>query len=353
MSNVKNILEKIEAGNASWNDYSDLLKKDIELELLFKHAHTIRTQNFGNYLKIYIPDKRFPAISITGNSCALECEHCDKHYLENMKPITEPKDLENFLLKHASNNGVGVLLSGGCEVDGSVPLIEYLDVVKNVKNKTDLVINTHTGLLNEETAQKLADAKVDIVSFDINMDEEVVQHIYHLNKNLSDYRKAVEILKKYNLNIVPHVCIGLHYGNLNKEIESIKFIKENIKNPSLIVLIALIPPKDQEDKRVKFSNPDPKDIAKVISIIRLIFPKTEISLGCMRPRGNLKFEIEKYAILAGVNRIEIPSTQTLSWAKEQFPNLSFKFFSACCAIPEKYEKFSKSFDKDIKRYLKI
>jgi uncharacterized radical SAM superfamily protein len=350
MRRITEIYSKIEAENASWRDYSDFLELNSEdLDLFFKLAQKIKFRYFGNKLKIYIPNKRFPAISITGDECALKCEHCNEKYLKSMKPILNKVSLEKFLINLYQNGGTGALISGGCEPNGTVPLYDFLDSIKKVKAQTNLIINTHTGLLNEMTAKKLAEAKIDIVSFDINMDEEIVSEIYHLRKNLSDYEDAVKILKKYKLNIVPHLCVGLYYGRIHKELQSIKFIKESGINPSLIVIIALIPPKQSK----KFLRPKPIDIAKVIALIRYIFPKTEISLGCMRPRGDIKVEVEKLAIKAGITRIEIPSSKTLSWLKHRQPDIKFGFYSACCAIPQEFEKFTISNKSEIKRYLKL
>ncbi len=352
MNDVKELLNKIKLENASWEDYSKFLnlKEENGLDSFFDLAHEITKKKFGNILKIYKPDKRFPAISITGGECALECSHCNKKYLDSMKPILKNKDLEDFLMELAKDNGVGVLISGGCEPDGTVPLINFLDTIKKVKSQTNLIINTHTGLLNEETAKKLAEAKVDIISFDVNMDEEIVKNIYHLNKDLSEYKKAVNLLKFHKLNIVPHICIGLYYGKIHKELDSIKFIKESGIDPSLIVIIALIPPKFTEEL---FETPNPIDIAKVIATLRFVFPHAELSLGCMRPRGNIKIEIEKYALRAGITRIEIPSKKSLVWLKDFDPQVKFKFISACCAIPQKFEKFALSKESDIKNYLNI
>ncbi len=351
MSKTKDLLDRIKSGNTTWSDYSKFLELDVnDLEPFFNLANKITLQNFENQLKIYTPNKRFPAISITGSECALGCEHCDKKYLKGMKPLQNNADLENYLTELSKNNGVGALISGGCDPDGAVPLIGFLDTVKKVKDQTNLIINVHTGLLNEETAKKLAEANVDIISFDINMDNEVIKDIYHLNKELDDYKRAVSLLKKYNLNIVPHICVGLYYGRLHKELESIKFLKEI--NPSLIVLIALIPPKSSKEyKKTKFETPKPIDIAKIVATIRFLSPKTEISLGCMRPRKNLKIEIEKYAVRAGITRIENPSKKTINWVKKRNPEVKFKFYSSCCAIPKKFEKFSESSEKEIKRYL--
>ncbi len=351
MSKAQELYDKIKSGSASWLDFSSFLDLKAEvLEPFFNLAQQITRKNFGNVLKIYNPTKRFPAISITGSECALKCEHCDRKYLNGMIQITENNDLEKFLLDLNKNGGVGALISGGSELDGSVPLLNFLDAIKKIKTKTNLIINTHTGLLNEETAKKLANANVDIISFDINMDEEIIKNIYHLDIELNEYKRAIDLLKKYNLNIVPHICIGLYYGKLHKELESIRFIKEAEINPSLIVLIVLIPPKDS---RVRFEMPQPVEVAKVIATLRFIFPDTEISLGCMRPRGNIKTEVEKYALKAGITRIEIPSKETLTWLKSHNSKVQFKFFSACCAIPKKYERLAVSKDSDIKRYLFI
>jgi uncharacterized radical SAM superfamily protein len=351
MNNLEELLDKFKLGSANWGDYSSMLNlEESQLEAFFKLAKNITSRYFGNILKIYIPDKRFPAISVTGRECALHCDHCNKKYLGEMKAIMNNSDLEAFLLEHVNNQGVGVLISGGCDSDGSIPLYKFIDTIKKIKNQTNLIINTHTGLLDERTAQKLAEANVDIISFDINMDQEIIRNIYHLEKDLNDYKQAVDILKKYNLNIVPHICVGLYYGKLHKELESLKFIKNFLKEPELIVIIALIPPKFPNNK---FERPKPIDIAKIITTVRFLFPETEISLGCMRPRGEIKIEIEKYAINSGITRIEIPSKKTLQWLKKIHSEVDLQFYSACCAIPSKYEQQAKSKKSDIKRYLTI
>jgi len=351
MNKTQNLLMKIKSGNSSWSELAEFLELDEnDLEPFLNVAQKITQEKFGNRLKIFNPSKKFPAISITGSECSLECEHCNKKYLTGMTQILEKIDLENFLMDLSKNNGVGALISGGSDFDGSVPLLNFLDVIKKVKNKTNLIINTHTGLLNEETARKLAAAQVDIVSFDINMDSEIVKNIFHLDVELGEYRRAIELLKKYKLNVVPHICAGLYYGKLHKELDSIKFIKDINLKPSLIVLIVLNPPKNS---KVKFETPKPSDIAKVIATLRFVFPDTEISLGCMRPRGTIKTKVEKFAVKAGITRIEIPSKDTLIWLKEVNPKIEYKFYSACCAIPEKYENLARSKDSDIKRYLNI
>lgn len=346
---MSNSLQEIfKLGNQEWSDYQKLInltsnKFEDFLDIAFK----LKMDNFGNKLKIYTPGLKFPAISVSGEECSLSCEHCNKKYLKDMTSFSDNLELYEILLNLEKEGGVGALISGGCLPDGSVPLIEHIETIKDVKSKTNLIINVHTGLLNEKTAELLKEAGVDIISFDINMDIDIIRDIYHLEKDVDDYKNAIKLLQKHDLNIVPHICIGLYYGKLNKELESIKFIKESGINPNLIVAIALIPPKNPN---LKFKWPDPFDIAKILAILRFTFPNTEISLGCMRPRGQIKHEVEKLAIRAGINRIEIPSKKTLKWVSNTIPNISFQFYSACCAIPEELEYLALSKESEIKHY---
>ena len=70
----------------------------------------------------------------------------------------------------------------------------------------------------------------------------------------------------------------------------------------------------------------------------------------MRPRGRIKIKLEELAIKAGINRIELPSRNSLDWVQKFDPEINFQFFSACCAIPSKYEKIAKSKLDDLRIY---
>ena len=149
MNKTRELLDKIQSENASWSDFSEFLNLESkDLEPFFNLAQNITKRNFGNVLKIYNPTNKFPAISITGSNCALECEHCNKKYLKGMKQILDNNDLELFLTDLSKKNGIGALISGGSELDGSVPLLNFLSTIKKVKKETNLIINTHTGRRN-------------------------------------------------------------------------------------------------------------------------------------------------------------------------------------------------------------
>jgi uncharacterized radical SAM superfamily protein len=348
MNDYTNLLQRFSLNSQKWLDYYAFLNlSEAELSLFLKLTKKLTFDNFDNTLKIYIPNKKFPAISITGAQCKLNCEHCNRKYLDGMRDLQTNEGLKSFLYEHYRNDGVGALISGGCDVDGSVPLLGFVDTIKEIKRNTNLIINVHTGLLDEITAKSLAEAKIDMVSFDITMDKDAINEIYHLDREREDYKNSIELLKKYDLNIVPHICVGLYFGKLHKELEALKYIKESGFKPSLIVIIALIPPKDKENK---FREPSSIEIAKIIAVARFLFPESEISLGCMRPKAGVKIEIEKYAIQAGITRIELPSLRTLKWLKRINPEINFKYYSSCCAIPNELESRAISSKQDLKHY---
>ena len=56
----------------------------------------------------------------------------------------------------------------------------------------------------------------------------------------------------------------------------------------------------------------------------------------MRPRGKESFQLERWAIKAGANRIEIPHKLTREWAEQMGYHL--EYFASCCAVLPKFEE---------------
>jgi uncharacterized radical SAM superfamily protein len=75
--------------------------------------------------------------------------------------------------------------------------------------------------------------------------------------------------------------------------------------------------------------PTPLTIAKVIAVGRLAMPKVSMSLGCMRPSGALRAEIDYQAILAGVNRIVVPTPASLKRLAKEY---KFERHQTCCVL---------------------
>src|SRR3990172_208693 len=121
--------------------------------------------------------KDFPTISVTGNTCALNCKHCGGRVLETMNPALSPDELFDLGTELKHNGAKGVLVSGGCLPDGSVPLDEFVPVLWRFKQELGLTVFVHTGIIKQETAVALKKAGVDAALIDVMGSAETVRKI--------------------------------------------------------------------------------------------------------------------------------------------------------------------------------
>ena len=75
--------------------------------------------------------------------------------------------------------------------------------------------------------------------------------------------------------------------------------------------------------------PRAEDVAELIAMARLRMPRTPISLGCARARGNDRLDV--LAIDAGVNRMALPSDEAIERA--QAYGLDIRYQKSCCSVP--------------------
>lgn len=324
--------------NSSYSFSEDLINMSVDakqflkasfssLDQLFQQARELSWNYHGKKLLGYYPGKSFPSVSVTGTNCSQNCQYCDGYYLQHMYPATTPKALEQFALQIAQKGARGMLLSGGYNQQGIVPLIPFLPTIKAIKEKTDLVINAHVGLVNNEQAKKIAETGIDFVSFDLITDNQVISEILRSDKTGEDYLTSYQALLNAKIDVIPHICLGLYYGTIKGNLEAIKAVTDY--SPRLLVFLGLIPTK--HSPMANSPTISPKLVAKILLWTRLNYPKIEQSLGCMRVRTK---QIEELAVKAGINRIAIPKKSTLTFALEKY-QLSIHQISACCAFAVK------------------
>jgi uncharacterized radical SAM superfamily protein len=251
-----------------------------------------------------------------------------------MKNLTKPDELLDFCRRFTDESAVGFLLSGGCDKNGEMlNLRKLLPTVKQIKQDTNLIIKLHTGFVDKELAKGIVDAGVDIASVEVVGSDETIQEIFDYDAAVESYTQTLINLQEAGMPyIVPHVCIGLHYGKLKGEIDALKVIKKHC-DPALIVLIIFRSTKGTELEQCTQSSPE--DISYIVTKTKELFPGKEISLGCIRPRAKLRQDIESAALQAGVTRMEIPSKTTLHQAEQM--GYTIRTISACCALPIELE----------------
>jgi uncharacterized radical SAM superfamily protein len=311
-----------------------------DYEVWMKQGFDIRRQNFGDDLLCYSPtaypyeiddhkqsrSNNFVSFSVTGTSCSLNCEHCQGRLLKGMEPTITPDNLINRCMEIKTRGGEGVLISGGSDSEGHVPLDRFGEAIRIVKDELGLQVVVHTGLVTEETAQVLAEANIDAAMLDIIGDAQVSKRVYHISDGPKKMERSLELLQEYGIPTVPHVLVGLDYGRLSGELQALEMISR--LNPAAVVIIALTPvPKTP----MEHSNPPaPETIGKVLTVARLSMEKIPILLGCARPIGAHKVQTDRYAILSGVNGIAYVSQEGVIVAKDM--NLRPVFRDICCSL---------------------
>ncbi len=267
----------------------------------------------------------FPTISITGNACSLNCKHCGGKVLENMHPALIPHELFELGVKLKRNGANGVLVSGGCLPDGSVPLDEFVPILGRFKSELHLTVFVHTGIISAETALALKKAEADAALIDVIGSAETISKIYNLKITVQDYTDSLKALQEAKLSVVPHVIVGLNEGKLDGEFKALQMIQQT--KPSALVIIAFIP--IHGTAMADTLPPQPVDIARVVALARQMFPQTPLVLGCMRPKGKSRGETDVLALKAGVDAIAFPSEVAVEFAKSK--GYRTVFSSYCCA----------------------
>ena len=316
-------------------DYSQM---PDNFEERVKQARLLSWKHFGKRIHFYAPGfvhyenryfrssrNAFPSISITGSSCSLNCSHCGGKLLKTMIPATSPQTLVETCKKIKAKGAVGCLISGGCLPDGSVPIGGFVDAIAEAK-KLGLTIVVHTGLIKVDTANRLKKAGVDTVSIDILGSEETAKEVYHVNATTQDYRHSLLALKSSGIPFTPHVLVGLHFGELRGELDALRMIAEF--QPSALILIVFFPIRGTRMENIK--PPSPKTVANVLVEARSIMPKVPIALGCARPKGKLRSDIDILAIETGVNAIAFPTVEAIK-AAYNF-RLDITFSNLCCSL---------------------
>ncbi len=208
-----------------------------------------------------------------------------------------------------------------------MPFEPYLEAISEVNEETDLFLSAHSGLPPEELVRDMIEAGVDEVDFDFVLDNETIRERISPKLSGEDYRKTLKFMTREVPHVAPHVNIGLSGRQLEAEREAVDFL--SAFDISVLVLLVLIPPRGWEAE-----TPTPDELSSFIAQTRLDFPETPLALGCMRPKGTERAEIETAAIEAGVDRIVLPSNEAEKRAKDL--GLSIEDVGTCCSVPEKF-----------------
>ncbi len=238
------------------------------------------------------PKKTLP-LSLTGHSCALNCAHCQGHYLAHMTRISDYRE------KEQSGKISSYLVSGGCNAEGEVPLKEYVDVLRRLSGKHKVI--AHTGLIKRDDVP-LISRFLYAASFNMIGDDSTIKEIYYLNYTAQDFIDSYKALSK-EVRTYPHITIGLHHGVIKGEYRALDML--STLGAKAVVFNVFIPVPGTDF--TGFDPPNLDAVMDVISYARQVMDTTPLYLGCMRPGGTYREKLDPLCVKAGMDRIVMPS----------------------------------------------
>jgi lipoyl synthase len=254
----------------------------------------------------------FPAFSITGPACALNCDHCQAKILEPMIPATSPDELDRRVRDLIMLQDLkGFLLSGGSNKRNEVPYDRYYGTVEKLKRDFPyLKIAMHSALLDEGKAKAMESAGVDVAMTDVIGHQDTIRDVYHLNRSVDDFEETLRALRTTTMSVVPHIVIGLHYGRILGEFNALDIIARH--NPDSLVLVVVMPFYAPKEK--PFATVTPGEVGEIFLAARQRLADRPVQLGCARPAGIHKMITDTYATMAGLDGIAFPANGIVSLA---------------------------------------
>jgi uncharacterized radical SAM superfamily protein len=268
----------------------------------------------------------FVPVSVTGSRCTLGCDHCQGRLLESMQEVGGPSDLVSLASRLARRGCTGLLVSGGAGSDGTVPLLPYVDAMAEIARSPGLGIVVHTGVVGEELARGLARARVRCAMIDVVGDAETMRSVLHLDSGPEVLERSLRLLEGQGVPTVPHVVCGLDHGRIRGEVEALRIIGRG--SPSAVVLVVLDPLPGTPMEGV--APPRPEQVAEIMARARIGFPDVPVMLGCARPSGPYRREVDRYALMAGLDGIAFPAEGTVTLARDM--GLEPRFAHTCCSL---------------------
>ncbi|HCA27559.1 MAG TPA: radical SAM protein [Betaproteobacteria bacterium] len=268
----------------------------------------------------------WPAVSITGADCELQCDHCRARILRPMLAARTPQALWRIAERLIAQGGRGMLLTGGSDRRNTVKYDAYYSTIQRIKTAyPTFEIAAHTALVDESSAKSLAQCGVDVAMLDLIGAQETITQVYHLRRGVDDFERSLALLTATRMRVVPHIVAGLHYGKLVGEHHALEMVRRH--PPAALVLVVVMP--YYAPRRRPFAIPDSAAIGRLFLDARRLLPALSLRLGCARPAGRTKAAIDSYAVMAGFDGVAHPADGVVELAVRLGRQVSLA--GNCCA----------------------
>ncbi|MGH2830043.1 MAG: radical SAM protein [Actinomycetota bacterium] len=270
--------------------------------------------------------RAFLPVSVTGSACALQCDHCSAKVLEGMISVTPDRSLFDTAAELHAAGTKGMLVSGGSQRTGRVPLLRHVPDIQRIKAELGMRVICHVGYPDRATADALAAAGVDGAMIDVIGSDDTLKDVYHLPLTVADVERSIASLADAGLRIIPHIVLGLHYGKFLGEHDALAIIgRYPVWTLILVVLTPLV-----GTPMGHLPPPDTGEVVAFFHTAREAMNQTRVHLGCARPLGDVKVCLDRAAVDAGFNGIAYPADGTIAYAESR--GLTPRLFDGCCSM---------------------
>lgn len=133
----------------------------------------------------------WPAVSVTGGDCRLQCDHCQAKLLETMVAARTPQALWRAANEQIAAGARGMLLTGGSNHRGEVEYDAFYPTIRRIKDAfPEFKIAIHAALVDRVAARRMEDSGLDVAMLDIIGAQDTVRQVYHLKRAVSDFESS-------------------------------------------------------------------------------------------------------------------------------------------------------------------
>jgi biotin synthase len=240
-------------------------------------------------------------ISIKTGGCPEDCSYCPQaaryHTKVNVHKLMTVEEVDG-LAEKAQNGGASRMCLGAAwrEVRDNKDFDRVLDMVKTINNRGMEVCCT-LGMLNEEQANRLAEAGLYAYNHNLDTSEEYYDKIISTRK-YDDRLNTLNNVRKAKITVCSGGIIGM--GETVEDRIGMLYTLANLEvQPESVPINALVA---VEGTPLEEQQPVPIwDMVRMIATARIVFPKSAVRLSA--GRTNMSTEGQALCFLAGANSI--------------------------------------------------
>jgi hypothetical protein len=248
--------------------------------------------------------------------------------LQALYHVNSPDEFAQLSARLAARGCRGMLLTGGCDPDGTIPLVPFVDAARAAKERHGFRYAVHTKLVTEEFADAAAAVGSELLMTDLVGDDRSLREVYHLDSfGVEDVRRSLDRAEARGLRLAPHIMIGIAWGKVVGERVALDMIRgRNVATLALVVLTPLLRT-PMEDVKI-----DLPAVLDFLTEARATFPSIRMTLGCAKTGGKTQRALEEHALRLGFDAIAYPSEGIIALAREQGYNVTLT--ESCCAFTD-------------------